>query len=67
MTKHEINFFATKIREDGAILEKDIWLVTCKKCKHYEPGTNGHGQCRIHFMSKWDADDFCSRGEKKCD
>lgn len=42
-------------------------IVLCQDCKHYEPNTNGHGQCRIHFMSGWEDNDYCSRGERKDD
>lgn len=49
----------------------------CKDCKHYEPDNCEHGHCRICFFNKrtigldgvmpmpTNANDFCSRGERK--
>ena len=44
-------------------------IVRCKDCKHgipdREDGKLMGYECDLHYDSYWDADDFCSRGEKR--
>lgn len=41
-------------------------LVFCKDCKYWEEESSGRTYCeRTFFWIGMDADDFCSRGEKK--
>ena len=46
-------------------------IVRCKDCKHSIPDMSGDElqgyECDLHYDSYWDADDFCSNGEKKDD
>ena len=43
--------------------------IRCKDCKHSIPDMIGDElqgyECDRHYESYWDADDFCSRGEKR--
>ena len=44
-------------------------LVKCKDCKHSVPDIVGDKiegyECDFCYDSYWDANDFCSRGEKR--
>lgn len=59
-----------RINDDGtdAKIQK---VVRCKDCKHgipdREDGKIVGYECDLFYDSYWDADDFCSRGEKRDD
>ena len=46
---------------------RDIMMpvVFCKDCKYWENEEYQDGYCCESDSCHWDADDFCSRGEKK--
>ena len=57
------------IEETHRMVKEMHDIVHCKDCKHSIPDMSGDElqgyECDQHYESYWDADDFCSRGEKK--
>lgn len=46
------------------IISKAQEVIRCKDCKYWENEEDGVGFCARTEDWDWDADDFCSRGER---
>lgn len=46
-------------------MEDKVEVIRCKDCKYWENEEYQDGYCCESDSCHWDADDFCSRGEKK--
>ena len=60
------------MRVGGPFSPKENWVyvVRCKDCKYWFSSHGEYGVCEYHRQKeempiRVDADDFCSRGEKK--
>ena len=67
MSKQKTEFVAPIITQ---IIKADP-VINCKDCKHgipdREDGKIMGYECDLLYDSYWDANDFCSRGERKDD